>query len=118
MTTMVEKVALAIRDEAVKFKRPVQFYVEGEALSRYEQEHGLDAAWDAEESGKDFELESWAILARAAIEAMAAPTPRMCKAACAAMSPGKRPTPNRVSHKAKHAIRYRAMIQAALEEKQ
>lgn len=55
--------------------------------------------------------------ARAAIEAMAAPTSKMCKAACAAMSPGKRPTPNRVSHKAKHAIRYRAMIQAALEEK-
>lgn len=56
--------------------------------------------------------------ARAAIEAMSAPTPKMCRAACAAMSPGKRPTPNRVSHKAKHAIRYRAMIQAALEEKQ
>lgn len=55
-------------------------------------------------------------VARSAIEAMAAPNSKMCKAAAKAMSPDRRPTPNRVSVKAKHAIRYRAMITAALNE--
>jgi hypothetical protein len=54
--------------------------------------------------------------ARAAITAMRTPTPKMLKAAKAAMSPGKRPTQNRVGCKAKHGIRYRAMIDAALKE--
>jgi len=54
--------------------------------------------------------------ARAAIEAMRSPTPSMLKAACASMSPEKRPTEKFVSVKAKHGIRYRAMIDAALEE--
>jgi hypothetical protein len=53
-------------------------------------------------------------MARAAIEAMRNPTKRMRMAACAAMSPGKRPTQKVVSNPAKHAIRYRAMIDAAL----
>lgn len=52
--------------------------------------------------------------ARAAIKAMREPTKRMRMAACAAMSPGKRPTQKVVSNPAKHAIRYRAMIDAAL----
>ena len=53
--------------------------------------------------------------ARAAIEAMREPDAKMLNAACAAMSPGKRPTPKRVSVKAKHGIRYRAMIDEALK---
>lgn len=52
--------------------------------------------------------------ARAVIETMRVPTGKMLSAACAAMSPGKRPTPNRVGSKAKHGIRYRAMIDVAL----
>jgi len=52
--------------------------------------------------------------ARAALEAMRKPTPKMLRAAAAAMSPGKRPTLERVSERAKHGIRYRAMIDAAL----
>lgn len=61
-------------------------------------------------------LPPWKVVAVAAIEAMRAPNSKMCRAAGAAMSPDKRPTQKRVSHKAKHAIRYRAMIAAALQE--
>lgn len=43
------------------------------------------------------------------------PTKRMRRAACSAMSPGKRPTDERVSNGAKHAIRWRAMIDEAVE---
>jgi hypothetical protein len=50
------------------------------------------------------------------IREMRKPTVQMTKAACAAMSPGKRPTSARVGNKAKHAIRYQAMIDAALAE--
>lgn len=96
MTTMVEKVARAMAERS-KARVAGMFTIDSLPM----------------DGDEDF-----VALARAAIEAMAAPTSKMCKAACAAMSPGKRPTPNRVSHKAKHAIRYRAMIQAALEEKQ
>jgi hypothetical protein len=53
--------------------------------------------------------------ARVAIAAMRKPTSRMLRAACAAMSPGKRPTQKRISNKAKHGQRYIAMIDAALE---
>jgi hypothetical protein len=53
--------------------------------------------------------------ARAVIAAMREPTKAMRNAAAAAMSPGKRPTEKRVSDKAKHAIRYRAMIDEALK---
>lgn len=42
------------------------------------------------------------------------PNKQMVRAACAAMSPGKRPTPERVSVARKHAIRWNAMINAAL----
>lgn len=54
------------------------------------------------------------LMARAAIEAMREPTGKMVKAACGAMSPAKRPTPDRVSSAQKHRIRYQAMIDAAL----
>ena len=40
----------------------------------------------------------------------------MLRAAAAAMSPNKRPTSKRVSVKAKHGIRYRAMFDAYLKE--
>lgn len=54
--------------------------------------------------------------ARAAIQAMRVPTPLMFRAAARAMSQGHRPTEKRVGVKAKHGIRYRAMIDAALQE--
>lgn len=54
-------------------------------------------------------------LARDAIMAMRDPTGPMLKAACASMSPGKRPTPDRVPVKEKHRIRYAAMIDEALK---
>lgn len=53
--------------------------------------------------------------ARTVIEAIRKPDNAMLKTACAAMSPGKRPTKARVSVKAKHGIRYRAMIDEALK---
>ena len=42
---------------------------------------------------------------------------KMMRAMCGAMSPGKRPTPQRVSENAKHGILFRAAIDAALETK-
>lgn len=58
----------------------------------------------------------WVPEARVAIATMRNPTAKMRRAACGAMSPGKRPTEKRVSDRAKHAIRWRAMIDAALTE--
>lgn len=52
--------------------------------------------------------------ARAAIAAMRNPNKPMIHAACKALSPGRRPTPERVSVKEKHRIRFSAMIDAAL----
>jgi hypothetical protein len=43
------------------------------------------------------------------------PTKAMLKAACAAMSPKGRPTPDWVSSKEKHKIRYYAMIRASYQ---
>lgn len=43
------------------------------------------------------------------------PTPKMLRAAGKALSPDRRPTPKRISVKAKHGLRYRAMIDAAIE---
>lgn len=54
-------------------------------------------------------------LAKASIEAMREPDNAMLHAAAKAMSPGRRPTPDRVSCKQKHTIRYQAMIVAALQ---
>jgi len=55
------------------------------------------------------------VRALAAIKAMRIPDRKMLDAASRAMSPGRRPTEKRVSVRAKHGIRYRAMIDAALE---
>jgi hypothetical protein len=41
------------------------------------------------------------------------PTAEMIEAACKSMSPGRRPTPDRVSVREKHSIRWRAMVEAA-----
>lgn len=41
------------------------------------------------------------------------PTKNMLKAACASMSPGRRPTPDWVTAREKHRIRYAAMIAAS-----
>jgi hypothetical protein len=41
------------------------------------------------------------------------PTAEMIAAACKSMSPGRRPTPDRVSVREKHSIRWRAMVEAA-----
>ena len=55
-------------------------------------------------------------IARAALIAILEPSNDMLGAAAKAMSPGKRPTPDFVSVKEKHKIRYQAMIRKALEE--
>lgn len=55
-------------------------------------------------------------LARAAVNVLRAPNNKMLTAAAKAMSPGCRPTEARVSVKAKHAIRYRAMIDVIVAE--
>jgi len=55
-------------------------------------------------------------LARAAVKAMRVPNTKMLDAACKSMSPGWRPTPAHVSNKAKHAIRYRAMLDIVAAE--
>lgn len=52
----------------------------------------------------------------AVLEAIRKPTTHMCNAACKSMSPARRPTPARISNKAKHAVRYTAMIDQAIEE--
>lgn len=53
--------------------------------------------------------------ARVAIEAMMEPSNKMLHEAAKAMSPGRRPTPDRVSVTEKHKIRYQAMIREALK---
>lgn len=53
-------------------------------------------------------------VARAAIEAMRKPNSKMLSAASKALSPGRRPTDEWISVSAKHGLRYRAMIDAAL----
>lgn len=54
----------------------------------------------------------------AAVKAMRKPSRLMLDAASKSMSPGRRPTPERVSVRAKHGIRYRAMIDQILSEKE
>lgn len=64
----------------------------------------------------DYDGIAYADLARVALVAMLDPTPKMLGEAAKAMSPGKRPTPEFVSVKEKHRIRYQAMIRSALED--
>ncbi len=52
----------------------------------------------------------------AVLLAIRQPTPAMLKAACGAMSPSNRPTQRRIGNKAKHGVRYRAMIDALIGE--
>lgn len=64
----VTRVALALREEARSFMRPVPSYVEEEARHRWEQKnHGKDAILEG--PPLDWEMESWKILARVAIVA-------------------------------------------------
>jgi hypothetical protein len=70
MDETVEKMARALQACAETFRRPVSLYVEGEARDRYEETHGIKACLDALWAGRDFNLESWAILAQAAIAAL------------------------------------------------
>lgn len=100
MTSMIERVARAICENQYR------------------------KAKDYPGSGFDVEVYKWVErhwpndigAAKAAIAAMREPNSKMLRAAEAAMSPGKRPTQKRVSVRAKHGIRYRAMIDAALSE--
>jgi hypothetical protein len=71
-SALIRRVAEAIKACADGFSSPVRCYVEGEALRRYEQEQGFEAAWDAQMTGRDFDMESWEIIARAAVAAMKA----------------------------------------------
>lgn len=84
------------------------------ALARESGHPGVDVDPDFILDGVPF----WTLFerqARAAIVAMRDPTTKMIHAAAAAMSPGKRPTQERVSCSQKHAIRYNSMIDEALK---
>lgn len=59
---------------------------------------------------------SWEDIAAEVYATLLQPTDKMLKEAAKAMSPGRRPTPDRVSWKQKHRIRFRAMIIQALAE--
>lgn len=62
----VTQAAIRMRDEAENFSRPVHFYVRDEAKARWQQENEKDD-WTEAPDGIDWELESWKILARAAL---------------------------------------------------
>jgi hypothetical protein len=66
MSDPIEIAAKALRKEADEFRDPVSSYVEGEALERA----GLWQDGQAARLQKDWELESWKILARAVIAAL------------------------------------------------
>lgn len=72
--TMIDRVAKAIKAETDKFDMPVNLYIEPEAGSRFERDNpGKDRIFDY---GYD-DLESYRIIARAAIAAMHEPTTAM-----------------------------------------
>ncbi|UXS24197.1 hypothetical protein [Agrobacterium tumefaciens] len=65
--TMIDRVAKAIKAETDKFDMPVNLYIEPEAGARFERDNpGKDRFLDAELD----ELESYRLIARAAIEAV------------------------------------------------
>ena len=70
---------------------------------------GTHEQWDALDN-----KEQWPFLVQtdAVLDALMEPTIAMLNAASKAMSPGKRPTQDRVSCKRKHRIRYQAIIGA------
>lgn len=92
MTDMVESLAMALRERHKKV--------------------GINTWAEMSEKNREY----WRDEARFVLGYLRKPTTAMLNAACAAMSPGKRPTPQRVSAKAKHGIRYCAMINAALRD--
>lgn len=96
MTDMVERVAMALASDME------------EGFPRFTQQRWDQLSMPAKAAFRT--------RARVAIEAMRDPSPSMLRAAGAAMSPGKRPTEAYVSDRAKHGIRYRAMIDAALTQ--
>lgn len=67
MDDIAEKIAIAIRDEIKKFVAPADYYISVEAARRYDAEHGVDAHYAID---ADWELESYLILARAALKAI------------------------------------------------
>lgn len=67
---------------------------------------------DEFEPNRDF----WMPYALAAVRALREPDNDMLHAMAKAMSPGRRPTPERVSVKQKHKIRYTAAIDVILSE--
>ncbi len=66
----IEAVAIAIRNAAREFGSPVYAYVEPEARRRWET---ANPDKDSFEQPTDWELESWKILARAALNEKSPP---------------------------------------------
>lgn len=64
--SLIEAIARAIKTETGCFRDPVGHYVEGEALSRWEKDNPDCDAPD----GIEWDLESWRIIARTALEAI------------------------------------------------
>jgi hypothetical protein len=62
----ITMVAMAIKEAAASFQSPVRFYVEREAIHRFERDNPDKDAY-IDKPGTDWELESWRILARAAL---------------------------------------------------
>jgi hypothetical protein len=100
--SLVERVARALRDSARGFADPVDLYVEKEARRRAEAANP-DA--DTYATAQDWGLESWMILARAAIEAMREPTEEMRSAG-----------DDLIQRRDGTAAIYQAMIDAALSQ--
>ena len=71
---MVERVAMALRACLDGFSDPVHFYVRDESRGRWLKEHPED---DTDEIARDWELESYKIISRAAIETMRESTEAM-----------------------------------------
>jgi hypothetical protein len=78
MSEMIDRIARAIEAETDKFDSPVHLYVEKEAKARWERANP-EGDWYEQPESKD-ELESYRIIARAAIEAMREPTDAMVSA--------------------------------------
>lgn len=70
---VVTTVAQALRKEASTFGRPVLLYVDDEARERWDKAHPDLDSWN-DGPNIDWELESWKILARAALRAQSATT--------------------------------------------
>ena len=69
--TAREVIAEALREAFDAFERPVHYYVEPEARTRYDREHGT-AEHDSSDTDIDFSAESWRIPADAILRALLA----------------------------------------------